>query len=93
LRIRVVTAGALTRSIPEGRVDIERQDLTVRGVIEALKGKYGPTLASELLDQEGIKEGLCMLVNGRNILSLPQRYETPLRDGDEVLIALVVAGG
>jgi hypothetical protein len=54
LRIRVVTAGALTWSIPEDRVDIESQDLTVRGVIEVLKGKYGPTLASELLDQEDI---------------------------------------
>jgi molybdopterin converting factor small subunit len=93
LRIRVVTAGALTRSMPEGRVAIEGGDLTVRGVIEALKDRYGPALASELLDEESIKEGLCMLVNGRNILSLPQTYETPLQDGDEILIALVVAGG
>lgn len=93
MKIRVVTAGALTRSIPEGKVDIEGQDMTVRGLIKVLKGRYGPTLASELLDQGGIREGLCMLVNGRNIFSLPQAYETPLQDGDEVLIALVVAGG
>lgn len=93
MKIRVATAGALTRSIPEGRVDIEGQDMTVRGLLEVLKSRYGPALASELLDQGDIREGLCMLVNGRNIFSLPQGYGTQLQDGDEVLIALVVAGG
>jgi molybdopterin converting factor small subunit len=93
LRVKVATAGTLTRSIPEGRVVIEGSDLTVRGLIDELKTKYGPTLEEELLDRGNLKEGLCMLVNGRNILSLPQKYETPLRDGDEVLIVIIVAGG
>ena len=65
----------------------------MRGLIDALKTKYGPALEEELLDRGNLREGLCMLVNGRNILSLVQKYEAPLRDGDEVLIAIVVAGG
>ena len=93
MRIKVATAGALTRSMPDGSTVIEGRTLTVRSLIEALTAKYGPGLSEELLEQGNLKDGLCMLVNGRNILSLPQGYETTLRDGDEVLIAIVISGG
>ena len=72
---------------------VEGRDLTVRRLIEILVAKYGPSLEKELLDHGNIKDGLSMLVNGRNILSLPKKYETPLQDGDEVLVTIVVAGG
>jgi molybdopterin converting factor small subunit len=78
----------------DGKVVIEGEDLTVRDLIDHLQTRYGPALTNELLDRGGdIRQGLCFLVNGRNILSLPGRYQTPLQDGDEVLIALVVGGG
>jgi molybdopterin converting factor small subunit len=93
MRVQVSTAGALTRSMLDGRTVIEGTSFTIRGLMEALTAKYGPGLAEELLDQGNLKDGLCMLLNGRNIFSLPQRYETPLQDGDEVLIAIVIAGG
>ena len=93
MRVKIRTAGALTHSIPGGKDVIEGRDLTVRRLIEALVAKYGPGLETELLEQGIIREGLCMLVNGRNILSLPKKYETILQDGDEVLISIVVAGG
>jgi molybdopterin converting factor small subunit len=93
MRVRVRTVGALTHSMPEGKDVVEGEDLTVEGLIEAMVAKYGPGLKKELLEQGHIKGGLCMLVNGRNILSLPKQYETPLEDGDEVLIAILVAGG
>lgn len=91
--VKVTTAGALTHSMPSGSDVIEGQDLTVQRLIDALAVKYGPELSKELLDQGRVRKGLCMLVNGRNVLSFPERFETPLEDGDEVLIALVVGGG
>lgn len=93
MRVKIRTAGALTQSMPGGKDVIEGHDLTVRRVIEILVAKYGPGLEKELLEHGNIKNGLSMLMNGRNILSLPKKYETPLQDGDEVFITLVVAGG
>jgi len=93
MKVSIRTAGALTRSMPSGYDVIEGRDLTVRGLIRAMVDKYGPELEKELLNREEVREGLCMLVNGRNILSMPGRYDTPLKDGDRVLIALLVAGG
>jgi molybdopterin converting factor small subunit len=93
MRVKIRTAGALTQSLPGGKDVLEGRELTVRKLIDALVAKYGPTLEKELLEQGNLKEGLCMLVNGLNILSHPKKYETPLQDGDEVFITLVVTGG
>lgn len=93
MRVKIRTAGALTQSMPEGEDVIEGRDLTVRKLIDALVARYGLGLEEELLEQGDLKEGLCMLVNGLNILSQPKKYETPLKDGDEVFITIVVTGG
>ena len=93
MRVKIRTAGALTQSMPGGKDLIEGRDLTVRKLIDALVAKYGPGLKEELLEKGDLKEGLCMLVNGLNILSQPKKYETPLKDGDEVFITIVVTGG
>ena len=93
MRVKIHTAGALTQSMPGGEDVIEGRDLTVRKIIETLVARYGPGLKEELLEQGDLKEGLCMLVNGLNILSQPKKYETPLKDGDEVFITIVVTGG
>ena len=93
MRVKIRTAGALTRSLPGGKDVIEGRNLTVRKLLDALVDRYGPTLEEELLEQGNLKEGLCMLVNGLNILSRPKKYETPLQDGDEVFITIVVTGG
>ena len=79
--------------MPSGEGVIEGNHMTVRALIRAMVEKYGIGLKKELLDQDHIREGLCLLVNGRNILSMPEKYNTPLQDGDEVLISVLVAGG
>ena len=93
MKVRIRTAGALTHSLPSGEDVLEGADFTIRSLIEALVKKFGPGLEAELLDGEEINEGLCMLVNGRNILSMPQKYDTSLQDGDEVFVTVLVSGG
>ena len=79
--------------MPSGEDVIEGAAFTIRSLIQALVKKFGPGLEAELLDGEEIKEGLCMLVNGRNILSMPERYDTSIQDGDEVFVTVLVSGG
>ena len=93
MKVRIRTAGALTHSVPSGEDVIEGEAFTIRSLIQALVNKFGPGLEAELLVGEEIKEGLCMLVNGRNILSMPERYDTSMQDGDEVFITVLVSGG
>ena len=93
LKVKVLAAGALTNSLPSGKVIVEAESLNVKGVIDSLIVQYGSRMAQELMNQGRLRDGLVLLVNGRNVLSLPEGFETPLQEGDEVLITIMVAGG
>ncbi|HBB18111.1 MAG TPA: hypothetical protein DCZ97_14345 [Syntrophus sp. (in: bacteria)] len=93
VKVQVRALGALTHSLREGRTVIEGDDLTVDGLLECLIVRYGPQMAEELMDDGGLRKGLALLVNGRNVLSLPEKFETPLQEGDEVIVTIIVAGG
>lgn len=93
MKVDVVAAGALTHSLRGGRVLVEGDDLTVATLLESLVVQHGPVMAHELMDHGRLRDGLALLVNGRNVLSLPGRFDAPLHDGDEVFITIMVAGG
>ncbi len=93
MRIKVTAVGTLSRGLPGGRGFIEGQGFTVGGVLDALVAKHGQLLAEELYEGDQIRGRLAILVNGRNVLSLPEGLRTALGDGDEVLITTMVPGG
>jgi molybdopterin converting factor small subunit len=83
----------MTHSLREGGTVIEGDNLTVAGLLDRLVVRYGPQMAEELMDNSQLRKGLALLVNGRNVLSLPEKFETPLQEGDEVIVTIIVAGG
>ncbi len=93
MKIKVSAAGALTNSLPNGKDIVEGERLTVQSLLEALVSKYGSGMGKELMSQGRLREGLVLLINGRNVLSLPEKFETLLKEGDEVLVTIMVAGG
>jgi molybdopterin converting factor small subunit len=93
LKVKVSAAGALTNSMPSGKDIVEGENLTVQSLLETLVSKYGSRMARELMSQGRLREGLVLLINGRNVLSLPEKYETLLKEGDELLVTIMVAGG
>lgn len=76
-----------------------KQEMALRPLSPTLKDVLG-----SLLDQEGgpweriikedlsLAEGCVALVNGRNIMSL-EGFETRIREGDEITLTVIVAGG
>lgn len=93
MKVKVRALGALTHSLREGKTVIERDNLTVDGLLECLIERYGPRMAEELMEDGRLRKGLALLVNGRNVLSLPEKFETLLQEGDEVIVTIIVAGG
>jgi len=93
LKVKVSIIGVLQNLLPDEEDVIEAEKITVGGVVDALVEKYGAPAAKELKGATGLREGLSMLVNGRNVLSLPDTFRTNLQDGDEVVITVQVAGG
>jgi len=58
-----------------------------------LVSRYGKAMASDLYQDGKIRPGLAFLLNGRNVLGLPQQLATRLEDGDELIITTILAGG
>ncbi len=89
--MEVVLLSFLKRAAGEGRVEMEAA--TVGGLVAALAARYGEAFRRELLAPEGgLKAGMAVLVNGRNVIFL-QGLATPLNPQDKVTFIPPVAGG
>jgi molybdopterin converting factor small subunit len=93
MRINVSVVGILENLLPRGEDVIDAESITVQGLLDALIEKHGSTAAEELTSDAGLREGLSLLVNGQNVLLMPDKFQMQLRDGDEVVITVQVTGG
>jgi len=66
----------------------------VKNLLEELFRRFGEKLREKIMDpvSNQVKHHWVILVNGNNIKAL-QTLDTPLKDGDEVIIFPPVAGG
>jgi len=93
VNVKVWTAGALTHSLRSGEVLVDAEGQTVIEMLQALVARYGQAMAQELMTEGRVRDGLAVLVNGRNVLSLPHGFDTVLEDADQVAITIVFPGG
>ena len=93
MKVNISIVGLLEGIFPDGKGVIEADTITVNGILDALVTRFGEAAASKLRGGEDLREGLSLLVNGRNVLSLPDKFQTKLEDGDEVVITVQVSGG
>lgn len=93
VKIKITAVGVLNHILPKNKEIIEVNEHTVRGVLDILMNKYGKPLAEELLEEGRLKDDLSILVNGRNILSMPNKFQTVLKDNDEIIITAYITGG
>jgi molybdopterin converting factor small subunit len=90
MRVIVNTFGTDVKLRQE--VSLEPASPRLHDVLRALREQYRAPLARFLNDDLSPVEGSALLVNGRNMLSL-DRYETTVKDGDELTFTVQVGGG
>lgn len=91
MSVRVTLPSALQR-FTGGRADIASQAADVGALLRELESTF-PALAGRLLDKRGEpRRFVCYFVNGEDIRAL-DGAATVLRDGDEVVLAAIIAGG
>lgn len=80
------------RQWADGQKLVEVQSSSVGDAIQTLCARY-PAVAERVLDEQGkTRRFVNVYVNGEDVRLL-EGEATPLRDGDEVIIAPAVAGG
>lgn len=95
MKITLQTILGLKQVIGEKRTEIDLpQESTMEDLVQYMKNRWGEDLSRQLLDPESgaILSHMRVMVNGQTIHFL-QGMETPLREGDEVLILPMVSGG
>ncbi len=65
---------------------------TLKDVLRSLLDQKGGPWERIIKDDLSLAEGCVALVNGRNIMSL-EGFETRIREGDEITLTVIVAGG
>ena len=75
----------------EGNTEFTCQGRTVLECIENLN-QYFPGIIAHLYDQAGEPSNVMIFRNGDNIRNL-EGLETPVKDGDEISMIPLVAGG
>lgn len=93
MNINFKTVGVLSHILPSGKDNIEGSEFTIQGVLDVLVDKYGNQLSEELFNDGKLKDELSLLINGRNILSMPNKFQTVLKDEDEIMITTIITGG
>ncbi len=79
----------------QASLEIEAEELTIRQLLEKLCNRFGENLRNMIFDPEaqGQSQDIKILINGRHFRHLPDRLDSELKDGDEVCIFPLMAGG
>ena len=93
----VVKSFLALRKVMDGQasLEIEAEQLTIRQLLEKLCNRFGENLRNMIFDPEmqGESQDIKILINGRHFRHLPDAFDSELKDGDEVSIFPLMAGG
>jgi len=95
MKVTIHTILNLKKIIGARQLDVELADgASVNDLLSLMKTRWGEALSSDLFDPETgcVIPHVRIMVDGRQIEFL-NGVDTPLQDGDEVLILPLVAGG
>lgn len=79
----------------EASLELETEKATVRDALKVLCNQYGKRFESILFDPctKEIKRSNLILLNGQPYINSGKRLDTELKDGDEIALCPVLAGG
>lgn len=91
MSVKVLIPSAL-RQFADGNDTLEMEGRNVRDVLQSLADGF-PQLKVHLFSEDGeLRNFVNVFLNDENIRDM-QRQDTPVQDGDEVVIVPAVAGG
>jgi len=92
MTVEVRSFATFREAIGEKSIDRDYDDMTVRDALEALESEFDG-LAGELLEGDGVRPHVNVLLDGREVAYTDDGLETVLEDGDRISVFPPVAGG
>jgi len=91
-KIRVGLAGEIREIVGQKELEMEIENATVLDLVESMAKKYGERFRSAVFDESGKRLRMIVAKNNQEIEFL-QGLDTPLKDGDKVMLLPPIAGG
>ena len=90
MAVTVKVYGTLVRALGQSRLELDWAGGSLADFIERLAAAYGLVVREELLDEEGRLDYAYGVFNaGERLMDLA----APIRDGDELVVVSMLAGG
>lgn len=93
VELRLMALPALAKALGSKKLEIEFPGETVADLVDYLAEKYGKAAREALLDEEGKLDNIIQILINEEKWVVHDELDVPLRDGDSVILMLLVVGG
>jgi len=93
IKVKIQLIGVSNQDFPNNFEYVEGNQFTVQQVLFRVIDRQNNSLADILFKDGNLKKEFSVLLNGTNVVSLPDKYQTILSDGDEIIITIQITGG
>jgi molybdopterin converting factor small subunit len=84
---------ALAKALGSKKLEIEFPGETVADLVDCLAERYGKAAKEALLDEEGNLDSIVQILINEEKWVVHDELDVPLKDGDSVILMLLVVGG
>ena len=93
VELRLMALPALAKAIGNKRLEIDFPGETVADLVDYLVERYGKPAREALLDEEGNLDSIIQILINEEKWVVHDELDVPLKDGDSVILMLLVVGG
>jgi len=93
VELRLMALPALAKALGSKKLDIEFPGETVADLVNYLAEKYGKAAKEALLDEEGKLDNIIQILINEEKWVVHDELDVPLKEGDSVILMLLVVGG
>lgn len=93
VNVEILGIPMISDVIGKKKLELDISGNTVKDVLDELIQRYGKKVREALYDAQGNFDLMIQVsLNGKTILS-PDQHDAPLKEGDSLLLMLLLAGG
>lgn len=93
VQLRLMALPALAKAIGGKRVEVDFPGDTVADLLDHLSERYGRAAKEALLDEEGDLDAIIQILINEEQWVVHDDLDVPLKEGDTVILMLLVVGG
>ncbi len=93
VELRLMALPALAKAMGAKKLEIDFPGETVADLVDHLVERYGKPAREALLDDEGQLDAIIQILVNEKVWVVHENLELPLKEGDSVILMLLVVGG